>query len=524
MQLKYVGNNKNKYFLTKNYCLMKLIFKFLNLVFLFLLIFSLQNCSKESNDENYKNGIRQSGYLSDLENGGIYNNPYAGEGYNEYEENQFIKVSDESISTFSIDADGGSYSNVRRYLNNNKLPPIDAVRTEEFINYFRYDYPSNNPIHPITLNGEISDCPWQHGNKLVRIGIKGKNIANENLPNTNFVFLIDVSGSMNKENKLGLLKESFILFTNHMRPQDKVAIVTYAGKSGVVLESTSGSKKDKIKTAINSLGAGGSTAGAEGINTAYNIAIDNFIEDGNNRVILATDGDFNVGVSTQEGLVELIEEKRESGVFLSVLGFGTGNYQDGKMEQLANNGNGNYEYIDNIKQGKKVFIDEFSKFFTVAKDVKVQVKFNSNRVDSYRLIGYENRVLENEEFEDDKKDAGEIGAGQEITALYEIVPIGSGFFSREALTIDFRYKLPNEDVSRPMSLEIFDHNINFESASENMRFATTAAGFGLMLRDSKFKGNLNYDNLINWMNTSSSFDPYGNKAEFNSLIIKAKNL
>jgi Ca-activated chloride channel family protein len=449
----------------------------------------------------------------------------SGEGYNSFEENAWIEVSDEPVSTFSIDADGASYSNTRRYLNEHEeLPPVDAIRTEEFINYFTYNYENPTDEHPISLNGEICMHPWQSGKKLLRIGIRGKDIPKATLPPANFVYLIDVSGSMSNPNKLGLLKESFKIFTDHLRPEDRIAIVTYAGSAGVLLNSTPGSDKETIKNAIDQLGAGGSTAGAQGIITAYQIALDHFIPGGNNRVILGSDGDFNVGISSQEELIKLIEEKRDLGIFLTILGVGTGNLQDGKMEQIANNGNGNYEYIDNIDQGVKVFVEEFNKFYTVAKDVKIQIEFDADQISAYRLIGYENRLLENQDFEDDEKDAGEIGSNQTITALYEIEPISSGSDFTPAVKVDFRYKNPDEDVSIPLTLDIDDSNLPFEYASENTRFAASVAGFGLLLRNSQYKGSLNYDYILNWADQASSNDPEGWRAEFRDLVLKAKGL
>ena len=448
-----------------------------------------------------------------------------GEGYNDYQENEFIKTDEEPISTFSIDADGAAYSNTRRFLTReNKLPPRGAIRTEEFINYFNYNYPEPSHGHPIELNGEISDCPWTNGNKLLRIGIKGRNIPFEQLPGANFVFLIDVSGSMDSPDKLELLKAGFKIFTDEMRDFDKIAIATYAGSAGVILPSTFGSEKAIIKEAIDKLGAGGSTAGAAGIITAYEIAEANFIEGGNNRVILGSDGDFNVGISSQDELVTLIEEKRETGIFLTILGVGRGNLQDGKMEQIANNGNGNYEYIDNIDQAKKVFVQEFNKFYTVAKDVKIQIEFNPNIVAEYRLIGYENRLLETEDFEDDTKDAGEIGSNQTITALYEMVPVLLPLHSGPSVSVDFRYKNPDEDTSIPLTLEIMDELHTFEQASENMRFAATAAGFGMLLWESEYSGNLNYDMLIHWAQQAQSYDPFGYRSEMVDLLNIAKGL
>ncbi len=448
-----------------------------------------------------------------------------GERYNDFEENAFVNVSEEPVSTFSIDADGGSYANMRRFLRSNTLPPKEAIRTEEFINYFELNYEDNSENAPISLNGEISECPWQQGNKLIRIGIKGKTIPKEALPHSNIVLLIDVSGSMSDPDKLDLLKKGFNLLVDEFTGKDKIAIVTYAGSAGIVLPSTSGNEKQKIKSAINSLGSGGGTAGAQGIISAYEIAQQNFIEGGNNRIILGTDGDFNVGISSQEELISLIEEKRKSGIFLTTLGVGQGNLNEGMLEQLANKGNGNFEYIDNLEQAKKVFIYEFSKFYTVAKDVKVQVEFNPALVIAYRLIGYENRKLENDEFEDDKKDAGEIGAGQTITALYEIKPKTNAVARvNPTFTIKFRYKQPDSDISNPLDLDIFDTGNDFLSASENMRFGAAVSGFGMLLRSSAYKGTLTYDDILNWTKNTTSFDPHNFRKEFRELVTKAKGL
>jgi Ca-activated chloride channel homolog len=447
-----------------------------------------------------------------------------GEGYNDYVENPFVQTAEEPVSTFAIDADGASYSNVRRFLRNGQLPPKGAIRTEELINYFQFDYPEPVGGHPISLNGEVANCPWTPSHKLLRIGIKGRHIAQENLPPANFVFLIDVSGSMSSNDKLGLLRDAFKMFTDYLRPEDRIAIVTYAGSAGVVLESTPGDEKTKIKNAINQLKSGGSTNGAGGILKAYEIAVENFIDGGNNRVILGTDGDFNVGISDQDALIALIEEKRESGVFLTTLGVGTGNYQDGKMEQLANNGNGTYEYIDDMPQAEKVFVHEFGKFYTVAKDVKIQLAFDPEVVEQYRLIGYENRLLNPEDFVDDTKDAGEIGADQTITALYELVMKPAAPFTVPALNIDFRYKNPDSDTSIPLSLDVQNTGVSFSNASENMRFAATVAGYGMLLWESAYTGNLTYDNLIAWANDAKTFDPNGWRNEFVQWVDKAKGL
>ena len=377
--------------------------KALNLVFLTILLFVASSCEKGDASLEYNYNVGITGDYS----GGSSGN---GDTYTVVEENSFVDVSEAPVSTFSIDADGASYANIRRFiLKENQLPPKGAVRTEELVNYFDMDYPYQPSQHPISLNGEISSCPWAEGHKLIRIGLKGKPIPEDQLPASNFVFLIDVSGSMSSADKLELLKAGFNLFVDRMENDDRVAIVTYAGDAGLVLESTSGKDKQKIKAAINSLGSGGSTAGAEGIITAYKIAGENFIPKGNNRILLGTDGDFNVGISDRDELIKLIEEKRDNGIYLTVLGVGRGNLNDAALEQIADHGNGHYEYVDDLEQLRKVFIYEFSKFYTVAKDVKVQIEFNPELVQSYRLIGYENRILNEEDFEDDGKDAGEIG-------------------------------------------------------------------------------------------------------------------
>ena len=451
---------------------------------------------------------------------------FAGDQYAEIEENPFLEVVDNPVSTFSIDADGASYSNVRRFIFDDKrLPPAGAVRTEELINYFELDYEYAGATHPISLNGEVSGCPWTEGNKLLRIGIKGKPIPQATMPPSNFVFLIDVSGSMRSEDKLPLLREGFKVLVDQMTAEDRIAIVTYAGSSDVILKSTPGDEKRKIKKAIDKLKAGGGTAGAKGITTAYEIAQKYLIPDGNNRIIIGTDGDFNVGPSSQEELVTLIEEKRELGIFITVLGVGRGNLNDAALEQIANNGNGTYEYIDNVTQLKKVFIYDYQKFFTVAKDVKVQVAFNPQMVKSYRLIGYENRVLEQEEFEDDKKDAGEIGANQNITALYEIVPQENAAHKNDPVfTIDFRYKQPDSGTSIPMELEVFDEGHAFSEASDFMKFTSSIAAFGMLLRDSKYKGSSDYNQVLDWLDSQNLTDKYGFKAELRKVVSEARFL
>ena len=434
------------------------------------------------------------------------------EKYKGYEENPFVKVTTEPVSTFSVDADGGSYANMRRYLYLGQTPPKASVRIEEYINYFTFDYQEPTSGENVSLESEISTCPWNAKNYLLRLGIKGLTIPANDLTNSNYVFLIDVSGSMNSPDKLGILKIGFKTLTDNLRDQDRISIVTYAGDAGILLESAYGSEKDKIKSAIDKLGAGGSTAGAAGITTAYEIAQKNFIVNGNNRVILGTDGDFNVGPSTTDELVELIEEKRQTGIYLTVLGVGEGNLNDHMMEQIANKGNGNYEYIDNAKQIQKVFTYELTKFYTIAKDSKIQLTFNQNMIESYRLIGYENRKLDSEEFENDSTDAGEIGSAQTITALYEVVLLDASNKEKYA-QFEFRYKKPNETQSQLITHDISMIPKEINSCSENMRFAASVTGLGLLMKQSKYKRGLTKQMVL-----ATTFDPNGYRKEFIELV------
>ncbi len=491
------------------------------------LLFS--QCSKddESGDLNFAdssldNADVVSGNISPSEGEEIG----GGEEYGAYIENAFIKTIDEPVSTFSIDADGGSYSNIRRFLKTSSLPPQNAVRIEEMINYFDYDYPSTKDGHPLSVNTEVGTCPWNSDHKLIQIGIKGERIDVSQLPASNLTFLVDVSGSMSSDDKLGLFKEGIKLLVNQMDEEDRIAIVTYASNPGVHLEATAGDKKNKIINAINELGAGGSTAGEGGILAAYEIAQANFIEGGNNRIIMATDGDFNVGLSGLDELIELIEKKREEkNIFLTTLGFGTGNYRETILEQLANNGNGTYEYIDDIKQAEKVFIHDFGKLYTVAKDVKIQVDFNPSVVAQYRLVGYENRLLENEDFEDDKKDAGELGSGQNVTAIYEVILASRAtYLNTIPLSVDFRYKTPTGGTSTLIEVDAIDLDQDWASASENFRFAASVAAFGLLLRDSEYKGDATFDKVKQWGQNASSFDPGAYRAEYLQLVDRASKL
>lgn len=439
------------------------------------------------------------------------------EKYKGYEENPFVKVTTEPVSTFSVDADGGSYANMRRYLYLGQTPPKASVRIEEYINYFTFDCQEPTSGENVSLESEISTCPWNAKNYLLRLGIKGLTIPANDLPNSNYVFLIDVSGSMNSPDKLGILKIGFKTLTDNLRDQDRISIVTYAGDAGILLESAYGSEKDKIKSAIDKLGAGGSTAGAAGITTAYEIAQKNFIVNGNNRVILGTDGDFNVGPSTTDELVKLIEEKRQTGIYLTVLGVGEGNLNDHMMEQIANKGNGNYEYIDNAKQIQKVFTYELTKFYTIAKDSKIQLTFNQNMIESYRLIGYENRKLDSEEFENDSTDAGEIGSAQTITALYEVVLLDASNKEKYA-QFEFRYKKPNETQSQLITHDISMIPKEINSCSENMRFAASVTGLGLLMKQSKYKGGLTKQMVLDLGEKATTFDPNGYRKEFIELV------
>ncbi|MBU1373888.1 MAG: von Willebrand factor type A domain-containing protein [Bacteroidetes bacterium] len=473
---------------------------------------------------------------------------YNTESYSAINENNFKSAKNDPLSTFSIDVDAASYSNIRRFIHNGQTPPKDAVRIEEMINYFNYDYPEPKGQDPVSVTTEITSAPWNKTHRLVSIGLKAKTIPNENLPASNLVFLLDVSGSMQGPDRLDLLKTSLKLLTDQLRPNDHVAIVVYAGAAGLVLPSTSGNQKIKIKDALNKLEAGGSTAGGAGIKLAYETAKKNFIKGGNNRVILATDGDFNIGASSDGEMQRLIEGYRNGGVFLSVLGFGMGNLKDSKMETLADKGNGNYAYIDGINEAKKVLINEFGgTLFTVAKDVKLQVEFNPSKVAAYRLVGYENRLLNNEDFKDDKKDAGEMGSGHTVTALYEIIPVGvKDEFSKpidalkyqevkgiknssELLTVKLRYKNPGENKSQEMSVSLVDNDQSLAQASTDFRFKMAVAELGLLLRDSEFKQSANFEELVTLAKTGKGKDENGYRAEFiqiaeNARILTKKDL
>ena len=467
------------------------------------------------------------------------------ERYAEIDENPFLDASRAPLSTFSIDVDTASYSNTRRFLSEGRLPPRDAVRIEELVNYFSYDYPQPAGDSPFSVTTEVAECPWDSRHRLVHIGLQGRRVSSEDLPPANLVFLIDVSGSMGDPAKLPLVKSSLRTLAGQLRPRDRVAVVTYAGASGLALASTTGDRRDEIVAAVERLESGGSTNGGSGIQLAYRVAEQNFVRGGVNRVILATDGDFNVGVTGDGELVSLIEEKRRGGVSLSVLGFGTGNLNDSMMEKLADKGNGNYAYIDTEVEAEKALGEQLAgTLATIAKDVKIQVEFNPRLVAGYRLIGYENRLLADRDFNDDRKDAGEIGAGHSVTALYEVVPAGEklenpgvdelkysrpaeatqGAGANELLTVKLRYKEPAGGASRPLNVGVLDARASFRNASENFKFAAAVAEFGMLLRDSRYKGQSSFDGAAELARAAKGADLRGYRAEFVRLVETAKSL
>jgi Ca-activated chloride channel homolog len=465
------------------------------------------------------------------------------EAYARIEDNRFLAAAANPLSTFSIDVDAASYSNVRRFLSQGTLPPADAVRLEELVNYFSYTYPDQTGRHPFAVSADVGPCPWEPEHRLVRIGLQAKKMATRDLPPSNLVFLIDVSGSMQSEDKLPLVKQAFRALVQELRMEDRVAIVVYAGAAGLVLPSTSGEDKATILSAIDRLEAGGSTAGGAGLRLAYDVARENYLPEGNNRLILATDGDFNVGVSSDAEMIRLVEARREEGTFLTVLGFGTGNLKDTKMEQMADKGNGHYAYIDNFREAHKVFVREFGgTLFTVAKDVKIQVEFNPARVQAYRLLGYENRLLAKEDFADDRKDAGEMGAGHAVTALYEVVPTGaapvaigedsltyqqvtlrpSANRSSELLSVRLRYKEPTGSRSRLLSVPVVDRGDHH--TSDDLRFASAVAAFAMVLRNSEYKGTADYNLVLALARQARGEDEEGYRQEFISMVERARAL
>ncbi len=473
--------------------------------------------------------------------------PPTQEQYDRIYENAFLGVYENPLSTFSIDVDTASYSNVRRFLNQNQLPPKDSVRIEEMVNYFVYNYPQPKGSDPFSINTEVAPCPWNTNHQLALVGLQGKELRGHETPPSNLVFLIDTSGSMSSNDKLPLLKQAFKMMVQQLRPEESVSIVTYAGSAGLVLPATPGHQKHTILQAIDRLHSGGSTAGGAGIQLAYNVAQQNFIPNGNNRVILATDGDFNVGISNDNELTRLIEERRKTGVFLTVLGFGTGNYKDSKMEKIADKGNGNYYYIDTLKEGQKVLVHELgSTLLTIAKDVKIQIEFNPSQVKAYRLIGYENRILAKEDFNDDTKDAGELGSGHTVTAIYEIIPADSYeptpsagvdplvyqkqkvVHSNDLMTVKLRYKKPAEHSSNLITKVVQRGEIKgggmFSRPSNNLQWASAVAEFGLLLRDSQYKAGATMNNVLQRARQARGQDRWGYRAEFIRLVEKAGSL
>ncbi|WP_339136296.1 MAG: VWA domain-containing protein [Candidatus Electrothrix sp. GW3-4] len=460
------------------------------------------------------------------------------ESYNAQNENGFINTTNDPLSTFSIDVDTASYSNVRRFINEGRIPPKGAVRIEELINYFSYTYPQPDNEHPFSVTPELGPCPWNDSHKLVRIGLKAKDMDKKDLPPSNLVFLIDVSGSMSSPNKLPLLQKSMKMLVKQLGKNDRIALVVYAGHDQVMLPPTPGSEQQKITAAIDALGAGGSTHASSGILTAYQLAAQSFLPNGNNRIILASDGDFNVGITSRGELQKLVEEKRKSGVYLTVLGFGMGNYHDDTMEILADKGNGNYAYIDNLLEAKKVMVKEMSgTLFALAKDVKIQVEFNPAQVDAYRLIGYENRALADEDFNDDQKDAGEIGVGHTVTALYELIPVGAtgqptvdplkyqktkqtseSQYADELMTIKLRYKPLQATESVLLSRVVKDNDITLEETSNDFRFAAAVAGFGMLLSDSKHADGISWPQILTQAKGAKDKDEEGYRAEFIRLV------
>ncbi|MEW6366670.1 MAG: von Willebrand factor type A domain-containing protein [Acidobacteriota bacterium] len=471
--------------------------------------------------------------------------PLDTEAYDRVEENPFLAVAQHPLSTFSVDVDTASYSNVRRFLNEGGLPPKDAVRIEEMVNYFNYDYPEPKGKEPFAVAVDVASAPWARSHRLARIGLKGREMPLAHRPVSNLVFLVDVSGSMDDPYKLPLLKRAMGLLIDSLGEKDHVAIVGYAGGAGLVLPSTSCADREKIRCALEQLQAGGCTCGSAGIQLAYKIASQNLVRGGTNRVILATDGDFNVGITNQGELTRLIESEAKRGIFLSVLGFGMGNYKDSTLEKLADRGNGNYAYIDTLSEARKVLIEQLSgTLVTIAKDVKIQVEFNPREVAFYRLIGYENRMLRAEDFNDDRKDAGEIGAGHTVTALYELVPPGVDFKAPrvdplryqkpkdlagaagggELLTVKLRYKEPEGSASKLLEYQVRDQGMRFEQAGDDFRFAAAVAGFGMVLRDSEHKGTATLDRVLSWASDSAGDDPEGYRAGFIDLVRTAKAL
>lgn len=504
------------------------------LVCIFLVVFVLGCAAPASTSASapyYEYSADSQGYDLDEE--------FNTEEYAATTENRFKSVLTSPLSTFAADVDTASYANIRRMIASGERPEADAVRIEEMLNYFYFDYPEPTAGAPFSVTTELADCPWNPATKLLLIGLQAQKVDINEQPPANLVFLLDVSGSMSSFDKLPLMKRAFILLAEQLRPEDRVSIVTYASSDRVVIKGATGDEKTDIMRAIENLSAGGSTAGSRGIETAYEIAENYFVEEGNNRIILGTDGDLNVGITSEGALKRLIEQKRESGIYLSVMGFGTGNIKDNKMETLADNGNGNYSYIDDIFEARKVLVEEIGgTMLTVAKDVKLQVEFNPAVLKGYRLIGYENRLLNDEDFNDDTKDGGEIGSGHRVTVIYEVVPVDSSFEisgsdlkyqqpatsnSGEWATVNIRYKNPKESKSELLSYTVTAAAYT-PNMSENMKFAAAVCEFGMLLKNSEYAGNSTFDSVIELLNTIRDIDEDTYKSELLRLVSVVKRL
>ena len=484
-----------------------------NIVFALSLLAIAASCAV---DESYNMDFAGEYYPSEEE--GAYE-PADGDRFDEIRENPFVKTSEDDKSTFSVDADGAAYGYMRKMVSSGRLPQQNSVRIEEYLNYFTFDYPEPQGDSAVAINGEVGDCPWNKSHKLMRLGIKGRSMAVSELPRANYVFLIDVSGSMNSSDKLDILKAGLTSLVDNLNPQDRISIVTYSGTVQLLLESTLVSQSNTIKKAISSLVASGSTAGGAAMKMAYEECLKNFIEGGNNRVIMGTDGDFNVGVTSTDAILEMAQDYAAKGIYLTVCGFGTGNLNDSMMEKVSNAGNGTYQYIDSEDEMTKVFVNEVSKFFSVANDAKVQITFDKEKVDSYRLIGYENRLLSNEDFENDAKDAGEIGAGQTVTALYEIIPAEGYGEGSDIAVFDFRYKDKLGEDSIPLTCNVGEAS----DTSPEFRFAAGVAAYGLTLRNSQYRGDADFAMAYN-LAGQSEYDPHGYRAAFCQLVFKASEI
>ena len=521
----------------------------ISLFLMALLLPATQSAREASRRMQRQNELRQAELSACYMQDGIFydsHNAPNTEQYDRIVENHFRPVDKQPLSTFSIDVDTASYANMRRFINEGRLPPPDAVRIEEMVNYFTYDYPQPTDDTPFSVNMETARCSWRPEHRLLRIGLKGREIDRRELGPSNIVFLLDVSGSMNEPNKLPLVKQAMRMLVEQLTEDDRVAIVTYASGVGVPLPSARGNEQKRILEKIESLEAGGSTYGSAGIELAYNQAAEHFVHKGINRVILCTDGDLNVGITNDGDLVKLIEQKAKSGVFLTVLGFGTGNLKDSKMEKLADHGNGMYAYVDSLREARRVLIEQMTgNLATIAKDVKLQIEFNPAEVAAYRLIGYENRVLANRDFDDDRKDAGEIGAGHTVTALYELIPAGGdqsggerplkyqqvpernlsdAAHNGELLTLRLRYKQPDGEKSKLIERTLKSSDIGFGQASPDFRFASAVAAFGMVLRNSSYKGDATLAAAEEYATGALGRDPNGHRAEFLDLIRRAQSI